>query len=149
MQGCKYAEHLKCKECTEVFHKKCKKFNLAHAHFLSRNIKPFLYKKVSETHKVAWSTDQNKLKSLAVKSALSVNSEIKKYTLSQVISLILSNQEVEGKVFYIECSQKVQGDIEKVKSVLTSFIEQQTINDSRVYVFISSVVNIKLEYPKI
>lgn len=151
MQGCKYSNALKCTECTEVYYTKCKKFITAHAAFLSRNIKPFKFNSsVKVKGDVMWSRDQNKCKSVALKYALKLNSEVKKLSLSQVLSLTMSGSDIEGSIFYIEHTTKSTGDIDKIKGVLTSFIENVTLSGAKVVVFIGQgITGFNLDYNQI
>ena len=151
MQCCKYAKSVGCSECNAVYYNKCKNFVLAHAASLTRNIRPFkLDSKVKVTTPVVWSRDINKAKSAACKYALKLNSDVVKLTLSQVLSIVISNQELEGKVFFIDYSTKATGDGEKIKGVLTSFIEDTLLKGACVSLYVGTAVTaFNLEYTKL
>lgn len=151
MQPCKYIQHTKCKECNAVYYNACKKFVAVHAAYLSRSIRPFkLIPDVNASVKPVWTKDINKAKTVALRNSLELNHELKKYSISQVLTLAITNQEIEGDNFYIECIQKPFGDLEKVKGVMTSFIEELLLHGARVVVYVGpSMSNFNLEYTKI
>lgn len=139
MTPCKYSKVQKCKSCSVVFYNTCKKFLVAHAAELSQNIRPFKFTR-QKFHKVAYSRDMNAAKSLALEAAIKVNSVVKKLSLSQVISLTISNEEIDGRVFYIECKQKVAGDPDKVMNVLQSFIDKIEYEGGCVFIYVAAGV---------
>lgn len=148
--SCKYAEALKCKGCIFAYHKECKRFVTARAKDLSRDLLPFvLSSKVKISSGVTWSRDKNRAKSVALRYAMKLNSPIKKYTFSQVVSLALSNEPVEAQVIYIEYQTKLSGDTEKLKGVLSSFIENCTLRGAMVSIFVSPSIPFNLEYDKV
>ena len=111
---------------------------------------PFRFSsKVEVTDQVMWSRDINKAKSIALKYGIRANAKIKKYTLSQVISLALANEYVEESVVYIEYSNKLTGDIEKVKGVLISFIEGLTMRGTYVALYVAPSLTFNLDYNKV
>ena len=147
---CKYHGCLKCEQCVHTFHKQCKKFIIAHAKESSREIQPFVYtSKIKVSDRVMWSSNENKAKSLALKYALRINAKVTKYTFSQVISLALSNEPVEASVVYIEYKTKLSGDADKLKGVLTSFIDALILRGAFVSLFISSNITLKVDYTRL
>ena len=147
---CKYSSALKCDECTVVYHKQCKKFVVARAKEISSELVPFQYSnKVKIDGRVMWSRDVNKAKSVALKYAIKLNTKIKRLSLSQVISLALSNEFPDERVIYIEHSTKLQGDNEKLKGVLNSFVETITLNGGLVSIYVAPTIQFNLEYNKI
>lgn len=151
MQPCKYIETTKCKECTAVYYNSCKKFVAVHTAYLVRAIRPFKSVASITSHKQpVWSKDINKAKTVVLKNTLLLNHEVKKLSISQVLTIAISNQEIEGDNFYIECTQRPFGDPEKVKGVLTSFIDDLLLRGARVVVFVGgNMQNFTLEYTKI
>lgn len=151
MQCCKYAKELKCDECTAVYYQKCTKFIVAHAAYLSKSLRPFKFNsKVRVTDSVVWSRDISTAKSAALKFAIKLNSDVKKLTLSQVLSIVISNQEIEGNVFYIEYISKTSGDQDKIKGVLTSFIDDMTLRGACVSIYVGpNITGFNLEYKKL
>ena len=83
-----------------------------------------------------WSRDINKAKSVAFRNAQKMNKEVKRLTISQVLSIAISGYDVEGDNFYIDCTQKPFGDTDKVKGVLSSFIEDLMLKGCRVVVYV-------------
>lgn len=147
---CVYAKKLNCMECNFLYRKQCLKFVVTHAKFLSKELGEFIYNsKVSSSDKVMWSRDENKAKSCALKKALKKNTPIKRYSLSQVISLALNNEPIESRLVYVDCSTKISGDLEKIKGVLLSFIDNLLLIGSDVVVYVSPIFNMKLDYDKI
>ena len=147
---CKYCKFLKCTECKHPYHKECKRFMVARAKDISKVLLPFRFSsKVEVTDQVMWSRDINKAKSIALKYGIRANAKIKKYTLSQVISLALANEYVEESVVYIEYSNKLTGDIEKVKGVLISFIEGLTMRGTYVALYVAPSLTFNLDYNKV
>ena len=148
--SCKYASALKCNECTVTYHKQCKKFMVARAKDIASEITPFQFSnKVKIEGKVMWSRDANKAKSVALKYALSLNTKIRRLSLSQVISLALSNEFPDERVVYIEHTTKLQGDNEKVKGVLNSFIETLLLNGCLISIYVTPAIAFNLEYNKV
>ena len=150
MDLCDYNKLTKCTKCDYPFRLQCKKFRVAHLAFLTRNIRPFKYNDtLSVTSKVVWSKSIHAAKTAAVKFAMKTSSEIKVLTLSQSMSLKLNNQDVEGKVIFIDCSNKPAGDLDKVKSVFTSFVDDLSLKGCFVSIFVNSSLNLNLEYTKL
>lgn len=136
MVPCKYAQILKCESCNVCYYNTCKKFVVAHAHDLTKVLQPFtLQKLVSLTTNVVWSPDINKAKSAAMSYCLKDNSEVKRLSTSQVLSIMISNQELTGNVFFIDASSKPTGDLEKVKGVLTSFVDEVVLQGGYVSIY--------------
>lgn len=150
MQGCKYQSIVKCTHCDVLLHRGCKKFITAHAKVISQCLQPFVYSsKYKPKGKVMWSKDQNRAKSLALQCALRNNLHIKKYSLSQTISLALDQSLPENEVVYVECVNKLNGDIDKLKGVLISFIESSLLNNTIFVVYVAPTVQFSLDFPKI
>lgn len=150
MEGCKYKTNLGCQACTYVFYNKCPNFRKAHVNFLARKITPFKFVDTKVFDTVVWSKDVNKAKSCAIKYAVASNVEVTKLTLNQVISLTISNEDVNYDVVYIDCSQKVQGEIEKISGVLKSFIDKMQLNGTKVAIYVAPTVILNLsEYHKV
>lgn len=148
MVPCKYQSKLHCQECTFPYHQLCSKFVIANTLFLSKSLLPFTCKQVFPKTSVTWSKDINTAKSVALHYATKYNTPIKKLTLSQVLSLVISNEPIESKVFYIEYSTKAPGDPDKVKSCLLSFIESQSLHNSCISIYINKLIpNFSLDYP--
>lgn len=147
---CKYQKVLGCSECVHPFHRECKKFLVARAKEISVELNPFIYtSKVKVTHRVMWSRDENKAKSIALKYALKRNTKIRKYTLAQVISLALSNEPVESDVVYIEYSSKLAGDVDKLKGVLTSFVDSVMLRGGCVSLYVAPSLVFNVDYDKV
>ena len=84
---------------------------VARAKDISKALLPFRFSsKVEVTDQVMWSRDINKAKSIALKYGIRANAKIKKYTLSQVISLALAEK---SRVIY--CPLNVQGLLSKYR----------------------------------
>lgn len=82
--------------------------------------------------------------------ALVLNSKVLKLTLSQAITVCVNGDTPESKVIYIECSEKPQGDVEKVSSVLKSLIERLLLDDVYISIFVAPNVVLQLnEYTKL
>lgn len=146
---CKFREVLKCKDCKFIVFRNCPDFKRAYLAFLCKNVKPLKYSKVSVSADVVWSKDANKCKSFLVDKAVEYNTQIVRYTLNQVITIVLSNEDIVGKVFYIDCSSKLNGDTEKLTSVLKSFIDRLELSKCFAGLFVGSN-NLNLsEYHKI
>lgn len=140
-QPCKYKNYTKCKSCTAVYYKECKTFQKAHIAFLTRNIRPFHFVHQHFSEHVVWSRDEDKAKSAALQYASSLNQEIKVLSMSQVISLTVSNEEVEGKVFYIDYKAKLSGDSEKVLGVLQSFVDKILFQGGCISIYVGATVS--------
>lgn len=150
LQPCIYAIKLNCKCCDVAYFKACKKFLKAHYAFLSRNLHKFTYHKINLKSNVVWSRDENLAKSAALQYAIKCNSEVKVLTLSQVISLTVSNTDVEGKVYFIEYRTKMSGEVDKLTGVLSSFVDKATFNGACVVIFISPSIPFSLSnYSKV
>ena len=150
MQPCKYVNITKCESCDAIFYAKCKKFVKVHTEFLVRRITPFKFSKQSLGASVVWSKDMNKSKSAALQFAVSKNSEVMKLSLNQVISLTISNEEIDGKVFYIECASKIQGDLEKVLGVLSSFVDKVMYSGACVSIYVAPSLPLSItEYKRL
>lgn len=147
---CIYAEPLGCKTCEVSLYKQCKKFIVAHAKFLARDLGKFQYSsKFKLDDSVVWSKDINKSKSAALRYALQCNTSVKRYTLSQVISLTLTNEPIEAKVVYIEYQTKLSGDVDKLKGILVSFVDNILLHNGRVSIFVTPSISFNLEYTKL
>lgn len=147
---CVYKDKIKCSVCEYVYNKQCKKFLVAHAKFMAKELLPFKYNSsLSIKDKVIQSSSKEKAKSAALKYAISKGLPVKKLTLSQVMSIVLNNDEADYNIVYIECAQKVFADVEKVKNVVQSFVDMIILHGGRVSIFNSQVSNIKFEYSKI
>lgn len=144
IQLCGYAQQNGCKQCSVVYFKECKKFLKAHYSFLARKILPLNFSKQKLHDAVVWSRDEDKAKSAALQYAMKFNCEIKHLSLNQVISLTVTNEDVEGKVFYIDYKQKLTGDSEKIVGVLKSFIDKVSMQGSCVSLFVQSNIQISL-----
>ena len=139
MELCRYAEELKCNKCDVMFYQLCKKFVKQHLGFLCKNIMPFKYiKGIKISGNVYVSRDQDRAKTACLLYAQRLNASVNRISLSQVISLTISNTEVEGRIFYIDASSKIQGDLEKVTGVLRSFIDDVLYKGSVVSVFVGN-----------
>lgn len=150
MVPCKYQNVLKCNKCNVVFYNECKNFRVAHLQYLSQDIRPFQYKSDLDTSsKVVWSKSVNLAKSAALLFAQNRDCKIKKVTLSQVLAIQLNSMEFEAQVCYIECNTRITGDVEKVKSCLCSFIEQQLLNNCYCSIFVNQQLSMNLDYPKL
>lgn len=139
--SCKYAKVVHCKECDAAFYLKCKKFKKAHLAFLCKEILPFKFKNVTckPSVSVYWSKDQNAMKSVALKIAARLGSKIVKLSFNQVLGLCLSNEDIDGRIFYIECPTKLFGDLDKISSVIRSFVDKQTLKGSYICIYTSQV----------
>lgn len=147
---CKYKSVLSCKECNVVYVKQCKKFLVAHAKDMSRELLPFKYNSaVKPTAKVVQSVNQDKAKSAALKFAIEKGLRIRKLSMSQVMSIILSGEDNDYTIVYVECNQKVFADVEKVKSVLQSFVDQVTLHGGRVAIYNSQITNLRFDYERL
>lgn len=150
LSKCKYADLLKCTQCTCAFHIQCKKFIVARAKVLTKELGNFIYNsKVKIAFNVVWTNNENKAKSAALRYALKYNARVKRYSMSQIISIALSNEIIEEKVIYIDYNTKLQGDIEKIKGVLCSFIETSLLRGTKVVVYIAPTITVKLDYDKV
>ena len=143
MQKCKYSERLKCDECTFPFYKECPRFVGAHAMFLSDEIRPFRFvNNLDVPAKVVTSRDMQKAKSAALKFAIRMNQPVKKVTVNQVLNIVLSGLDFEGKVIYIEYAKRVSGDADKVDGVVNSFIENATLRGACISIYLGAEVKI-------
>ena len=150
MQVCKYHTHTKCKECTATYHVQCDKFKKAHLAFLGQEITPFLFKKVTMQRGVLVSKDIHVAKSAALITAAHKNAKVKKLNFNQVISLCLANEEYEAQVLYLECLNKLTGDVEKITNVIKSFIDKMTLSGTKVIIHVAPAVAINFqEYTRI
>lgn len=148
LQPCKYAKQLSCNNCTYLYHKECKSFVVAHAKELVRSLLPFKYSKVQNCENPSWSYNLDKAKSIALEMAMKNNTKVTRLSLSQAISAALDHIELDANLLYIDCS-KVSGDLDKVKGVLTSFIESQVLRNVTVVVYINPKTKLDLDYKRL
>ena len=144
MQKCNYSVYTNCEVCDKVFYKQCDKFIKYHIASLTKAIQPFKYNKFKLTDPVVWSKDKNIAKSCALQYALKKNAKVNKYTLSQVMAMCLSNEIPDIAVCYIECTDKLQGDIEKITSVINSFIDRAQLDGAYVAIYVAPNVTLTL-----
>lgn len=149
MQPCIYQNITKCSNCDQIVYARCPLFRRAHLARLLRSIYPFQLQTISTqvSDSIVWSRSADIAKSQAANWALKYNSPVVRISLSQVLSLQISNQEVEGKVFYLDCSSKVSTDVEKVLSVVKSFAERLSFNGCVISIY--TTVYSFSEYKKI
>ncbi len=149
MDLCKYSTQNKCTSCNYVSYKQCEKFRRAHVRMLIEEILPFKSTEIRNvTGHVVWSRDINKIKMSCALSAVAHNSKVRKLTLNQVMSLTLESQEVSDKIIFIEISQKIQGDQEKVLNVLRSFIDRVVMTGSYVSIYVGVPLSITATLPE-
>lgn len=149
MKQCLFAQYVKCTECNVFLYKECKKFVVARSKYLCRDIMPFkLSQKLKVPGKFCWGRDSNKMKSVCLHYANKIGQQVKRVTINQVLSVVLSGDEVDGRVFYVDYSEKVQGDPEKVKGVLQSFIDQQLLRGNCISVYVGTGVVCQLDLEK-
>lgn len=147
---CVYKDKLKCTQCSFIYNKQCKKFLVAHAKVIAQELLPFKYNAALRIRdSVVQSINSDKAKSAALRFAMHKGVHIKKLTMSQVMSIVLNGDATDYDIVYIECSQKVFADQEKVKNVIQSFIETIILHGGRVSIYVSQVSNLKFEYQKI
>lgn len=150
MEYCKYYKVVGCKECEFITKLNCAKFRKSHCSFLCRNLGKFNFVKQPELKdKVVWSRDLIAIKSLCAQRSIKRNIEVTKYTFNQVLNMELSNEDIPGEVIFVDCSTKILGDIDKISSVLQSFVDRVS-SYGFVYIYVKSgiVLNL-LEYKKI
>lgn len=146
MDLCKFAKYTKCTECNTLLHKECKKFTVARAKMLCKDILPFkLNQEVRPKDNMCWGRDISRVKSACFKYANRCGQSIKKLTINQVLSVVLSGDEVDGRVFFIDYSTKAQGDAEKIKGVLQSFIDQQLLRGNYIALYVGVGVTCQFE----
>jgi len=145
MNGCKYKEACHCKECGYVYFQECRQFILAHAAWLTRSIRPFI-KTTLELHSAeVWSKDMNKAKSAATQYALKMNSEVLRYDLNDMITMVMREEDLEGKVFYVEVPRRGQWKAEdQTVKCLSTFISRVKVVGGCVAVYISPSTGYKL-----
>lgn len=150
MLGCKYKASFKCENCKYTLYRECKKFIVAHAKEVSQPLQPFVFSsKYKPKGSVMWSKDVNRAKSLALQCAIKTHKHLKRYSLSQIISLALQGEYVEDNVVYIDCSTKVNGDIEKLKGVVVSFIEASLLNNAIFVIYVAPTVQLSFDFERI
>lgn len=138
MNGCKYKDVCKCDACGYVYFKECRKFMLAHVAWLTRAIRPFI-KTTLELHVMeVWSKDMNKAKSAATQYALKLNSEVLRFDLNDMITTVMREEDLEGKVFYVEIPRKGQWKAEdQTMKCLSTFISRVRVVGGCVAVYVS------------
>lgn len=140
MNKCNFSEDNRCKECTYVYFKDCPNFRRSHRLSLVKELLPFKgidYK--GRIRDVNYAAGEALVKSCAAKTAISLNTQVKRVTLQQVLYIVVSHEEfIYPKVLFIECTQKPMGEPEKIMAVLTGFIG--TCELRRVKVFILSKI---------
>ena len=147
--SCPYKQIAKCRTCTCDKPQACSIFVVVHAKLLSQELLPFKYNSnVSVESKVMWSRSESVAKSIALKYALKKGSKIKKLTLNQVMSIILTNLDFDYSIVYIECPSKVLADSDKVKSVLSTFVDRTLLTGGRVSIWCSQTSCLSLDYNK-
>lgn len=149
MKLCEYARYTHCTECNTLLHKECKKFVVARAKMLCKEVLPFtLNQQVKPKDKFCWGRDVSKVKSACFKYASRIGQPIRKLTINQVLAIVLSNEEFEGRVLYIDYTTKVQGDADKVKGVIQSFIDQQLLRGSYIGICVGAGISCQLDIEK-
>lgn len=135
MQSCKYSERVGCKKCSYAFYKQCANFNNAHYFELAKEIVPFVYKDCFVKETIAYSPNKDLIKSAAVRKAIESNIKIVKLSLNQVISLTVSGEDIPQAIYFVDCKAKVNGDADKLSSVLNSFIDKCQYSNICVYIY--------------
>lgn len=148
MLPCKYQTQLKCPLCTFPYHNLCTKFVTANTLSLVKSLLPFKYSKQSPKSSISWSRNADTAKSIALSYCKKFNTSVKKLSLSQVLTIVISNEPIESQVFFIDYSTKAPGDPEKVKSCLLSFIESQSLHNACISIYVNKLIpNFSLDYP--
>lgn len=137
MNLCVYANKVNCNECAVTFYRSCEKFRRMHNLHLVKDLLPFKAKDIEiPSKRVVMSRDINTIKSVIAKVCIKENVSVKKLTLNQVLNLVLNKDELElGKVVYIECKQKPLGEMDKVISVLSGFVDSCELRGIKVYIY--------------
>lgn len=151
MQKCKYSERAGCKKCQYTIYRKCKLFVQQHTRELAKEILPFKYKPTKFKGSILYSNNRDLIKSVAVERAIEANKGIKRVTLNQAINIVISKDDLPVGVYFIDCFRtRGVGDLEKVSSVLVSFIDKCQYNKFPVFIFKPSGVTLDLsDYKKI
>lgn len=134
---CIYSERFGCKECNQIFYRNCPKFNKAWALSLVKEILPFTAVNIKDVpkSKVYYSASDSFIKTICAKYSISKGFQVKRLTLSQVMSIIIDREEFTfPKVVYLECKTKPLGDNEKVLSVFNAFVDQCLYNGTKVFI---------------
>ena len=131
-QGCAYSRFSKCDSCDYVVYRKCPTFRLWRAKYLLRDILPITltesdqkyYGRLGECYYIS---DLTKAKKFVASTAIKLDKSVKMLTLNQALSIVLDQQEVEGKVFLIVGSPR-PGDKDKIQSCVESLVDRMLLD---------------------
>ena len=146
MQLCKYHTLLKCTTCKYAYHKKCSKFVLARAKELTTQLPKFQYTSIALKHKVVVSVNKDRACSAALQYAYKQGLSVLYITCSQALEFTIDSGYPTDHVIFLDLSQPIKADLDKVQSVLTSFVEHFEAQNQGVVIYNPS--NKMIRFPR-
>lgn len=144
MTHCVYKEKAGCDTCDCVIYKACPKFQKAHIQTLASEIVPFQFNKLEVLVNTGYSHDKNIVKSAAITKAMELNLKVKSINMTYAMDMAMGSEEHEKYVYYLDCSAKMGGSMEKVTAVIMSFIDKCEYKGYPIYIFKPSTTPINL-----
>lgn len=144
--GCKYKNVCKCKECEHAYFQECSKFVLAHTAWLTRSIRPFVKTTLELHDPIVWGKDMNKVKSAVTQYAMKMNSEVLRYDLNDMITAVMREEDLEGKVFYVEVPRRgVWKAEDQTVKCLSTFISRVKVIGGCCGIYVSAATGYKIQ----